>query len=71
MSGGRWPSQGILDRFPDENGRLRRGSSSEKVFADINGVRQGMFIQSTCARTYWQERTISLTVPDAEQAGCW
>jgi pimeloyl-ACP methyl ester carboxylesterase len=34
-------------RFPDENGRPLRGSSSEKVFADINGVRQGMFIQST------------------------
>jgi pimeloyl-ACP methyl ester carboxylesterase len=34
-------------RFPDENGRPLRGSGSEKVFADINGVRQGMFIQST------------------------
>jgi pimeloyl-ACP methyl ester carboxylesterase len=30
----------------DENGRLLRGSISEKAFADINGVRQGMFIQS-------------------------
>jgi pimeloyl-ACP methyl ester carboxylesterase len=39
----------VPDRFPAENGRLRRGSSSEKVFADINGVRQGMFIQSTDA----------------------
>lgn len=30
----------------DENGRLVPGSISEKAFADINGVRQGMFIQS-------------------------
>jgi len=30
----------------DENGRLLASSISEKVFADINGVRQGMFIQS-------------------------
>lgn len=34
-------------RLPDEDGRPLRGSSSQKVFADINGVRQGMFIQST------------------------
>lgn len=34
-------------RFPDKGGRPLRGSSSEKVFAEINGVRQGMFIQST------------------------
>jgi pimeloyl-ACP methyl ester carboxylesterase len=32
--------------FLDENGRLVRGSISEKVFADINGMKQGMFIQS-------------------------
>ena len=30
----------------DENGRPLRGSISEKAFVDINGVRQGMFIQS-------------------------
>jgi pimeloyl-ACP methyl ester carboxylesterase len=41
------PGRRRSKRFPDENGRPRRGSSSEKVFADINGVRQGMFIQST------------------------
>jgi len=29
----------------DENGHPVRGSISEKAFADINGVRQGMFIQ--------------------------
>jgi pimeloyl-ACP methyl ester carboxylesterase len=34
-------------RSPEENGRPLRGGSPEKVFADINGVRQGMFIQST------------------------
>jgi pimeloyl-ACP methyl ester carboxylesterase len=32
-----------------ENGRPLPGGISEKVFADINGVRQGMFIQSTDA----------------------
>ena len=32
--------------FLDENGRPLRGSISEKAFVDINGVRQGMFIQS-------------------------
>jgi pimeloyl-ACP methyl ester carboxylesterase len=32
--------------FLDENGRPLRGSISEKIFVDINGVRQGMFIQS-------------------------
>jgi pimeloyl-ACP methyl ester carboxylesterase len=37
-------------RFAGENGRPVRGSMSEKVFADINGVRQGMFIQSTDPR---------------------
>jgi pimeloyl-ACP methyl ester carboxylesterase len=31
----------------DEDGRLSRSSVSEKVFVDINGARQGMFIQST------------------------
>ena len=30
----------------DENGRPLRGTISEKAFVDINGVRQGMFIQS-------------------------
>jgi pimeloyl-ACP methyl ester carboxylesterase len=33
----------------DENGRPLRDSSVEKAFADINGVRQGMFIQHTDA----------------------
>jgi hypothetical protein len=28
-----------------ENGRPLRGGIAEKVFADINGVRQGMFIE--------------------------
>ena len=32
--------------FLDQDGRPLRGSISEKAFADINGVRQGMFIQS-------------------------
>jgi pimeloyl-ACP methyl ester carboxylesterase len=31
----------------DEDGRLSRSSVSEKVFVDINGARQGMFIQRT------------------------
>jgi pimeloyl-ACP methyl ester carboxylesterase len=36
-------------RLLGENGRLLRGSISEKAFADINGVRQGMFIQGNDA----------------------
>jgi len=32
--------------FVDESGRPQAGSLSEKVFVDINGVRQGMLIQS-------------------------
>lgn len=32
--------------LPGEHDRPLRGSISEKAFADINGVRQGMFIQS-------------------------
>jgi hypothetical protein len=40
------PGRRRSKRFLDENGRPLRGSISEKVFADINGVRQGMFIQS-------------------------
>jgi pimeloyl-ACP methyl ester carboxylesterase len=34
----------------DESGRPLRSSISEKAFVDINGVRQGMFIQSKDAR---------------------
>ena len=41
------PGRRRSKRSPDENGRPLRGSSSQKVYADINGVRQGMFIQST------------------------
>ena len=32
--------------FLDENGRSLAGSISEKMFVDINGVQQGMFIKS-------------------------
>ena len=32
--------------FVDENGQALAGSISEKVFVNINGVKQGMFIQS-------------------------
>jgi len=39
-------SRGRPEPLLDENGRLLASSISEKVFADINGVRQGMFIQS-------------------------
>lgn len=41
------PGHRRAKRFPGGPGRPLRGSSPEKVFADINGVRQGMFIQST------------------------
>jgi pimeloyl-ACP methyl ester carboxylesterase len=43
------PGRRRSEHFAGENGRPLRGSSSEKVFADINGVRQGMFIQGTDA----------------------
>jgi pimeloyl-ACP methyl ester carboxylesterase len=40
------PGRGRPKPLVDENGRPLRGSISEKAFADINGVRQGMFLQS-------------------------
>jgi len=43
------PGRGKPKPLVDENGRPLRGSISEKAFVDINGVRQGMFIQSTDA----------------------
>ncbi len=39
-------SPGRLDPFLDEKGRPVPGSISEKVFVNINGVKQGMIIQS-------------------------
>lgn len=41
----RW-SPGRPKPFKDENGRPLRGSISEKIFLNINGVQQGMFIKS-------------------------
>ena len=41
------PGRRRSEDFADEKGRPLSGSSPEKVFAVINGVRQGMFIQST------------------------
>jgi pimeloyl-ACP methyl ester carboxylesterase len=41
-----WSYPGIPKPFVDENGNPMRGSISEKVFVDINGVEQGMFIKS-------------------------
>jgi pimeloyl-ACP methyl ester carboxylesterase len=41
----RW-SPGKPKPFLDENGRPLAGSISEKIFVDINGVNQGMFIKS-------------------------
>ena len=38
-------SPGKPKPFLDENGRILPGSISEKVFVEINGVRQGMFIR--------------------------
>ena len=32
--------------FVDENGRILTGSISEKIYVDINGIEQGMFIKS-------------------------
>lgn len=39
-------SSGKPKPFVDESGRLLAGSLSEKIFVDINGVKQGMFIKS-------------------------
>jgi pimeloyl-ACP methyl ester carboxylesterase len=39
-------SPGKTKPFLDESGKPLEGSISEKVFIDINGVRQGMFIKS-------------------------
>ncbi len=39
-------SPGKPEPFVDENGSPLAGSISEKVFVDINGVQQGMFIKS-------------------------
>lgn len=39
-------SPGKMTPFVDETGKPLAGSLSEKTFVDINGVRQGMFIQS-------------------------
>jgi pimeloyl-ACP methyl ester carboxylesterase len=39
-------SPGKSKPFLDENGKPLQGSISEKVFVDINGVRQGMYIKS-------------------------
>jgi pimeloyl-ACP methyl ester carboxylesterase len=40
----RW-SPGRPEPFVDENGRPLAGSISEKIFVNINGVKQGMFIK--------------------------
>jgi pimeloyl-ACP methyl ester carboxylesterase len=39
-------SPGKAKPFLDESGKFLAGSISEKLFVDINGVRQGMFIKS-------------------------
>lgn len=39
-------SPGKIKPFLDETGKLLPGSISEKIFVDINGIKQGMFIRS-------------------------
>ena len=39
-------SSGKQIPFVDENGKPLAGSLSEKIYVDINGVEQGMFIKS-------------------------
>jgi hypothetical protein len=39
-------SPGKPDEFRDEDGKILEGSISEKIFLQIGGVKQGMFIQS-------------------------
>ncbi len=36
--------------FKDKNGRVLADSVSEKVFVNINGIRQGMFVKSKNAK---------------------
>jgi pimeloyl-ACP methyl ester carboxylesterase len=38
-------SPGKLEPFKDENGNILKDSISEKIFVDIGGVKQGMFIR--------------------------
>ena len=38
-------SPGKLEPFEDENGNILKDSISEKIFVDIGGVKQGMFIR--------------------------
>lgn len=45
-----WSYPGRPPPFLDEEGRPRAGSISEKVFLDINGARQGMFIRGRDVR---------------------
>jgi hypothetical protein len=46
VGGLKLPGRGRPKPVLDESGRPLRGGISDKAFADINGVRQGMFIQS-------------------------
>ena len=39
-------SPGKPEPFLDENGQPQAGSISEKIFVDINGIKQGMFMKS-------------------------
>ena len=41
-----WSYPGKPQPFVDTNGRVLPGSISEKIFVNINGVEQGMFIKS-------------------------
>jgi pimeloyl-ACP methyl ester carboxylesterase len=41
-----WSYPGKPKPFVDQSGRPLAGSLSEKIFVDINGVKQGMFIKS-------------------------
>lgn len=41
-----WSYPGKPKPFVDENGRPLAGSTSEKIYVNINGVKQGMFIKS-------------------------
>jgi pimeloyl-ACP methyl ester carboxylesterase len=41
-----WSYPGKPTPFVDENGRTLPGSISEKIYVDVNGMKQGMFIKS-------------------------
>jgi len=45
-------SPGKSEPYRDKNGKVLKGSISEKVFVKINGLEQGMFIKSKDSKNH-------------------